>query len=229
MIDLNTSNQINIPFTSYINKSHLNSNIINQVSSNIIHAEVLQYQTSSSIFYEIKKYQTSAIISIHGPSEARLKHKTKTENAYIDVLSTFNYDIDKSKQEVINNYIKNFCESVIKVDEYPRCLITINVNVLSFSNELALKQLLNNGVMLCLSLSGLDMYSFALSSIIELDNNDSTKNNVLICMDDEFNIISVEGEKKINSNQYDSLISLSKKKIREEIDLHKKLIISLTR
>ena len=227
MIDLNTSTQINIPFTLNINKSHL-INQRNETKSNMIYAEVLQYQTSASIFYQNNKNQTSAIISINGPSEARLKHKTKTEHAYVEVLSSFNFDIEKSKQEQINNYIKNFCESVIKLDEYPRCLITINVNILSFSNELALKQLLNNGVMLCLSLSGLDLYSFAISSIIELEGNE-LNNSILICMDDDLNIISVEGEKRIQSSLFESLVNLSKLKIKEEIDLHKKLIISLTR
>lgn len=227
MIDLNTSTQINIPFTLNINKNHLMSQR-NETKSNIIYAEVLQYQTSASIFYQNNKNQTSAIISINGPSEARLKHKTKTEHAYVEVLTSFNFDIEKSKQEQINNYIKNFCESVIKLDEYPRCLITINVNILSFSNELALKQLLNNGVMLCLSLSGLDLYSFAISSIIELEGNE-LNNSILICMDDDLNIISVEGEKRIQSSLFESLVNLSKLKIKEEIDLHKKLIISLTR
>lgn len=227
MINLNTSTQINIPFTLNINKSHL-MNQRNETKSNIIYAEVLQYQTSSSIFYQNNKNQTSAIISINGPSEARLKHKTKTEHAYVEVLTSFNFDIEKSKQEQINNYIKNFCESVIKLDEYPRCLITINVNILSFSNELTLKQLINNGVMLCLSLSGLDLYSFAISSIIELESNE-LNNSILICMDDDLNIISVEGEKRIQSSLFESLVNLSKLKIKEEIDLHKKLIISLTR
>ena len=142
MIDLNTSTQINIPFTLNINKSHL-INQRNETKSNMIYAEVLQYQTSASIFYQNNKNQTSAIISINGPSEARLKHKTKTEHAYVEVLSSFNFDIEKSKQEQINNYIKNFCESVIKLDEYPRCLITINVNILSFSNELITFHLFN--------------------------------------------------------------------------------------
>lgn len=228
MIDLNTSSQINIPFTLNINKSHL-MNQKDEIKSDIIYADVLQYQTSASIFYENKKNQTSAIISVNGPSEARLKHKTKTEHAFVDVLTTFNFDIEKGKQEQINNYVKNFCESVIKIDEYPRCLITINVNILSFSNELSLKQLLNNGVMLSLSLSGLDLYCFAISSIIELESNELNKNNILICMDDEMNIISVEGEKRIQTSLFDSLVTLSKLKIKEEIDLHKKLIISLTR
>ena len=82
--------------------------------------------------------------------------------------------------------------------------------------------------MLCLSLSGLDLYSFAISSIIELESNESY-NRILICMDDDSNIISVEGEKRIQSSLFESLVNLSKLKNKEEIDLHKKLIISLTR
>ncbi len=223
MIDLNTRNQINIQFTQFINKT---TNIkINNESS--IKAEILKSNNSISLLYQHPNTFTSGIFNISGPYEARLKFKTKTEEAYIEVLTTFNFDIDKSKQQIFNEFIKNYCESIIKTDDYPRCVISININILSYPSENELKRLLTNGLIASLSLSGINMASTAFSTIIETESSIESKQEVLVCLDADENILFIESQNPIKISSFNDLLSKAKANIKEVSSKMKRLILSL--
>ena len=191
------------------------------------------YKPTMCINY--KQSNCSSIISINGPSEARLRYKTKTDCAYIEVLTTFNSEIDKLKQNLINNFLKNFCETVIKCDEYPRCLISISISVMLLSNEIELKKHLINGVMLSLILSGIDLYSTSLAVLVpevgeEIDRNSSIVNYCLVVLDVNNNeeIILLDSINPIKYNLIDKILKQAEDLVKFEFDVLKKLIVSLT-
>lgn len=259
LIDINSKDKLNINVTEYMKLGHLKetfspNNLIEKEEEEIKkfygsrkrEQEVISYSlnnnfNSCSISLNSKEESTVAITTVYGPNEAKMRHKIKPESAFIEVVTTFNVEIDKDKQSEYNYIIRNFCNSIIKTNEYPRCLITIIINVICFDNEYKLKKHMINSLMMALVLSGIDLKYFALGTIVDLkdkdinnyssnskmvvekDVNDKEKdtgsNPCLIIKDTTSleNVLSIHSEHPVNLNDLDELFKIADNQIEKNL------------
>ncbi len=105
----------------------------------------------------------------------------------------------------MNSDIINFCESVIFTTEYPKCQINITINILSLNDETSLFTSILNGVMLCLSMSGISIKIFSLTGFYF---NTSYDLKVILSLDANNlkNILSIHSNKPINKEEYKNII-----------------------
>lgn len=215
-------NQINIPFTQIINFRQ-DQNKENEQTANLI-------PSKSTICVNYNSNQCASIISINGPSEAKMRFKAKNDSAYVQVLTTFNRDVDKAQQNVMNLFLKNFCDSVLHLEEYPRCVISVTVTIISYTSEIELKNHLMNGIMLALTLSGIDLLSVAISVVIPIENTESQlQNQCLITKDanSKHKLLSIESLHPIKRSEFNSLLEKSTDLIDDQYKQFKRLVLSL--
>lgn len=238
-----------IPMTNYIKQKCKDNNITKntyngnsiEISNSSDKSTKIKYNsnmTTSSASITFKNDTTSLITTIYGPNESKLKFKTRSEYCYVEIISIFNHEVTKERQESFNFYLKSFCESVIKLDEYPRCLITIIVNVMNYSNDIELNSHTLNSLMITLSLSGLDLKTNAISICLDLNSlhndkvdkvKDKTNNNMIsfvLDSNDSNNVLNVDSNNPINIEEYDNYLSLALSKYDEENKKNKLLLIS---
>lgn len=186
LIDINSKEKISTNVTQYLKHGHFKetfspNNLIEKEEEEIKkyygskrkQKEKIAYSlnnnfNSCSISLNSKEENTVAITTIYGPNEAKMRHKIKPESAFIEVITTFNVEMDKDKQNEYNYILRNFCYSIIKTNEYPRCLITVVINVICFENENFLKKHMINTLMMALVLSGIDLKYFALGTLVSI-------------------------------------------------------------
>lgn len=223
ILDISSKEKFNIPFTQYIKhyttsnsciqcsnektttiiQNTLNANTKTKTKNKQQHCFSLNHNFNScSLSLNCQLDSTSAVVNIYGPSEAKSKQKIKSETAFIDVITTFNYDISKEKQRELTLFLKNFAVSVIKSDEYPRCFITIVINIIHFHSEIILKNDIINSLMLAFSLSGIDLKVFALSTLVELPSNNKVKipeEGRVLLEDNKMDVEDSKGDKGDNN------------------------------
>lgn len=220
MIDLNHTNHIQIPFTSIISyQTPTQSSSSSSSKATIIKTDQTNCLTIKYEEKTLSSLVSSAIISISSPFESRQKSKQKTNKAYIDINTTFNTEQEKSKQVIFNSFLKNLCSSLIKEDDYPRCVISIGVNILSFPDEFYLKRLLVNGIVLGLSVSNISITSLCFAFVF--------KNEAVICIDNDEKIVFVESEKGISSERMKEMFESCVGEYSNEYCLYKKNVLRL--
>lgn len=243
-ITIKNNQTYNIPLTQIYSKLHVRNKETKTDGSkqkkNKQQMEMsLNLNYDSSISLNSTSNFASSIINVYGPSEAKLRFKSKAEEAFVEVISTFNYELSKEKQFEFNLFFKNFCESVIKTNEYPRCIVTVAINIISYDDEVELKKHIINSTMVALSLSGIDLKCFALGTIIKLDrrNNNSMEiekeNNssdiylVIADICNTNNILNIESNNPIEIDELENMIKVIDEQITEESDLCKRKMLKL--
>lgn len=222
MIDLNQQTQIQIPFTSIISNQTQPFSSSSSPSSSKATIIKTDQNRSFTIKYSEKtssSLHSSAIISISPPFESRQKSKAKTNKAYIDINTTFNTEQDKSKQVIFNSFLKNLCSSLIKEDDYPRCVISIGVNVLSFQDEFYLKRLLVNGIVLGLSVSNISMNCLCFAFVFEKE--------AVICVDNDEKIVFAESEKGVSFERMKEMFEFCVGEYSNQYFLYKKNVVNI--
>jgi len=186
-------------------------------SNNFKYQEIPVNDALSSINYQ--QTNNEMIICIYGPKEAKFRSKIKNEECFVESYIKFSFDFAKDKQRYFNSLIKNFCESLIFVDNYPRCQINIVINVLKVESDISMKVALYNGIMLALSLSGIDLKVLALTT---------SEDNVLITFDANNleNILSLESEDPMSIEKYEMILKSATEEI---VDMTKKFKMSLVK
>jgi ribonuclease PH len=103
--------------------------------------EVKVDDASSSIYFS--QHNCKLLLSIYGPRECRFRDKAKNDESIIEIYTKFNLDFSKESKQLFlfletkrfSDKIQNFCESLILIDQYPRCQINICINIITFENE----------------------------------------------------------------------------------------------
>ena len=218
LIDLNKN--LDIPFTEIINS--MVKKQVNKQQSKEKPTYTLNNFSSACISVNSSnkslKYPTSLITNIFGPNETRHRLKMKNTELHVEVNSNFYYETSKEKQNAFNLFIKNFVCSVIKLDEYPRCFLTVVVNIIDSSNELELKSFTINSVMCALALSAVDMKLFGLSTVID-------SNLFVLDVNNLDSVIFIEGEMDVDT--YKEVLEKAKESVNKEYKYMKSVLMGL--
>ena len=180
---------------------------LNTSSTNFIFDEITVNDATSSINFQ--QMNNEMIICIYGPKEAKYRSKIKNEECFVESNIKFAFDFAKETQKYFNSLIKNFCESVIFLDNYPRSQINIVINVLKMETEISMNVALYNGIMLALNLSGIDLKVFALTTKLTLNSLNSVGvNNILITYDanNTENILFLDSEEPLSIEEGESVL-----------------------
>jgi len=179
-------------------------------------------EESVSVFY--KQGNQSIYISIFGPKEMRIREKTNGEYAKIELFTKFSLELPQNIQESINKKIKKFAKDMILRTSYPKCQITINMNIFNTSciiDNYSLIPKICNGLMMALCISGINLRMLCLAKGF-LDKN---KERCMIFMevkdnDDEDNIYDFDSENPLEMDKYIEIVNKTKSSINT---MHNKL------
>ena len=109
------------------------------------------------------------------------------------------------------------------MNEYPKCQINITVNILSVSDETSLLTALYNGIMLCLSISGISLKIFSLSSFYQ---NPANLNFILsLDANNVKNILAINSNKSLKVEEYKEIIGKLELQITNLYDEYKKIMM----
>ena len=144
---ISSNTDISLKTLLNINSVKINRENIKDVKFSFDEVEVAD--ASSSIYYT--QHSNKILISIYGPKECKIRDKTKSDEAIVEVYTKFNYEINKESILIIkfievkklNGMIQNFCESLIFLESFPRCQINVCINIISFDNEDLVRHILN--------------------------------------------------------------------------------------
>ena len=173
--------------------------------------ETTSGEESVSIFYT--QGNQAIYISIFGPREMRIREKANGQYAKIELFTKFSLEIPQPLQESINKKIKKFSKDVILRTSYPKCQITININIFNISSlidEYIILPIILNGIMAALCLSGIDIKMLCLAK----GNINNEKNMLIIEMNDQDDndiIYDFEMEKELDMDNFDKIIQEGKK------------------
>ena len=173
--------------------------------------ETTSGEESVSIFYT--QGNQAIYISIFGPREMRIREKANGQYAKIELFTKFSLEIPQPLQESINKKIKKFSKDVILRTSYPKCQITININIFNISSlidEYIILPIILNGIMAALCLSGIDIKMLCLAK----GNINNEKNMLIMEMNDQDDndiIYDFEMEKELDMDNFDKIIQEGKK------------------
>jgi len=218
LLDKITNNQFEIGYSDIVQNQLSNENKV--MTNNFLFEELNVHDSLSSLNFQ--QMNNEIIICIYGPREAKFRSKIKNEECFIESYIKFPFDFAKEKQKYFNSLIKSFCESLIFLDNYPRCQLNVVLNVLRMESEISLKVAIYNGIMLALNLSGLDLKVFALTTKYTCNNN-----NILITFDaiNTENILFFDSDEPLSIQNYENIISNSSEEIKEFYIKFKKLLV----
>ena len=89
--------------------------------------ETTSGEESVSIFYT--QGNQTIYISLFGPREMKIREKANGQYAKIELYVKYSLEISQNLQESINKKIKKFTKDMILRTSYPKCQITININI----------------------------------------------------------------------------------------------------
>ena len=176
--------------------------------------ETTSGEESVSIFYS--QGNQSIYISIFGPREMKIREKANGQYAKIELFIKYSLEIPQNLQESINKKIKKFAKDVILRTSYPKCQITININIFNISSlidEYQIIPILCNGIMSALCLSGINIRMLCLAKgfteeqrcILIMEMNDNDNDNILY---------DFEMEKEIDMEMFDNIIKEGKNSLK---------------
>ena len=176
--------------------------------------ETTSGEESVSIFYS--QGNQTVYISIFGPREMKIREKANGQYAKIELFIKYSLEIPQNLQESINKKIKKFAKDVILRTSYPKCQITININIFNISSlidEYQIIPLLCNGIMSALCLSGINIRMLCLAKgfteeqrcILIMEMNDNDNDNILY---------DFEMEKEIDMETFDNIIKEGKNSLK---------------
>ena len=178
--------------------------------------ETTSGEESVSIFYS--QGNQTVYISIFGPREMKIREKANGQYAKIELFIKYSLEISQNLQESINKKIKKFAKDVILRTSYPKCQITININIFNISSlidEYQIIPILCNGIMSALCLSGINIRMLCLAKgfteeqrcilIMEMNDNDNDNDNILY---------DFEMEKEIDMETFDNIIKEGKNSLK---------------
>ena len=182
--------------------------------------ETTSGEESVSIFYT--QGNQTIYISIFGPREMRIREKANGQYAKVELFTKFSLEIPQTLQESINKKIKKFSKDVILRTSYPKCQITININIFNISSiidEYQILPIILNGIMSALCLSGIDIKMLCLAKgninnercMLIMEINDQEDNDI---------IYDFEMEKELDMDNFDKIIKEGKKDL---INMNKSL------
>ena len=186
--------------------------------------ETTSGEESVSIFYT--QGNQTIFISIFGPREMKIREKANGQYAKIELFTKFSMEIAQNSLERINKKIKKFTKDMILRTAYPKCQITINMNIFNVSSlidEYEIIPIIYNGIMSALCLSGINIRMLCLSKsfisnekcnlIMEMNDNDENK-------DDNYIIYDFISENELDMNEFENIIREGKKEMK---NMHKNL------
>ena len=176
--------------------------------------ETTSGEESVSIFYS--QGNQTVYISIFGPREMKIREKANGQYAKIELFIKYSLEIPQNLQESINKKIKKFAKDVILRTSYPKCQITININIFNISSlidEYQIIPLLCNGIMSALCLSGINIRMLCLAKgfteeqrcILIMEMNDNDNDDILY---------DFEMEKEIDMETFDNIIKEGKNSLK---------------
>ena len=176
--------------------------------------ETTSGEESVSIFYS--QGNQTIYISIFGPREMKIREKANGQYAKIELFIKYSLEIPQNLQESINKKIKKFAKDVILRTSYPKCQITININIFNISSlidEYQIIPILCNGIMSALCLSGINIRMLCLAKgfteeqrcILIMEMNDNDNDNILY---------DIEMEKEIDMETFDNIIKEGKNSLK---------------
>ena len=176
--------------------------------------ETTSGEESVSIFYS--QGNQTVYISIFGPREMKIREKANGQYAKIELFIKYSLEIPQNLQESINKKIKKFAKDVILRTSYPKCQITININIFNISSlidEYQIIPILCNGIMSALCLSGINIRMLCLAKgfteeqrcILIMEMNDNDNDNILY---------DFEMEKEIDMETFDNIIKEGKNSLK---------------
>ena len=212
-------NEIPISKLTFPLEQKLNlSNIINNDVFKI--KETTTGEESVSIFYT--QGNQTIYISIFGPREMKIREKANGQYAKIELFMKYSMDISQTLQESINKKIKKFSKDVILRTSYPKCQITININIFNISSLIDQYQIIPiicNGIMSALCLSGINLRMLCLAKgftqekrcilIMEMNEGDNDDDK-----DDDNIIYDFETENELDMEQFDKIVKEGKNVIK---------------
>ena len=173
-------------------------------------------EESVSVLY--KQGNQSMYISIFGPKEMRIREKANGEYAKIELFTKFSLELPQSVQESINKKVKKFAKDMILRTSYPKCQITINMNIFNTSciiDNYSLIPKICNGLMMALCISGINLRMLCLTKGY-LDNK---KERCLVSLeikddDKEDNIYDFDSENPLEMDKYIQIINKTKESLK---------------
>ena len=176
--------------------------------------ETTSGEESVSIFYS--QGNQTIYISIFGPREMKIREKANGQYAKIELFIKYSLEIPQNLQESINKKIKKFAKDVILRTSYPKCQITLNINIFNISSlidEYQIIPILCNGIMSALCLSGINIRMLCLAKgfteeqrcILIMEMNDNDNDNILY---------DFEMEKEIDMETFDNIIKEGKNSLK---------------
>ena len=187
-----------------------------ETPDNFILKETTLGEESVSVLY--KQGNQSMYVSIYGPKEMRIREKANGEYAKIELFTKFTLDLPQDLQESINKKIKKFAKDVILRTSYPRCQITINMNIFNTScviDNYSIIPIMCNGLMMALCISGINLKMLCLAKGF-LDNN---KERCMVFLEvkdneEEDNIYDIDSENALDMNSYIEIVNKAKNSIK---------------
>ena len=201
--------KLTFPLEQKLNLSKISAN-----TDNFKIKETTSGEESVSIFYS--QGNQTVYISIFGPREMKIREKANGQYAKIELFIKYSLEIPQNLQESINKKIKKFAKDVILRTSYPKCQITININIFNISSlidEYQIIPILCNGIMSALCLSGINIRMLCLAKgfteeqrcILIMEMNDNDNDNILY---------DFEMEKEIDMETFDNIIKEGKNSLK---------------
>lgn len=180
--------------------------------------ETTSGEESVSIFFT--QGNQTIYISIFGPREMKIREKANGQYAKIELYVKYSMDIAQNLQESINKKIKKFTKDMILRTSYPKCQITININIFNISSlvdEYEIIPIIFNGIMSALCLSGINIRMFCLTKaffseekctlIMEINDNDKD-------IEENYIIYDFISEKELDMNYFEKIVKEGKNELK---------------
>ena len=177
-------------------------------------------EESVSIFFS--QGNQTIYISIFGPREMKIREKANGQYAKIELYVKYSMEISQNLQESINKKIKKFTKDMILRTSYPKCQITININIFNISSlvdEYEIIPIIFNGIMSALCLSGINIRMFCLAKaflseekcmlIMEINDNDKDEDK-----EENYIIYDFISEKELDMNYFEKIVKEGKNELK---------------
>ena len=186
-----------------------------ETPDNFILNETTTGEESVSIFY--KQGNQSMYISIFGPKEMKIREKANGEYSKIELFLKFSLELPQILQENICKKVKKFAKDMILRTSYPRCQITINMNIFNTSciiDPFSIIPKICNGLMMALCLSGINLRTLCLSKGFLTKDRCMVFLEVKDSNDEEENIYDFDSENPLDMGAYAQIITAAKNSIK---------------
>ena len=182
--------------------------------------ETTSGEESVSIFFS--QGNQTIYISIFGPRDMKIREKANGQYAKIELYVKYSMEISQNLQESINKKIKKFTKDMILRTSYPKCQITININIFNISSlvdEYEIIPIIFNGIMSALCLSGINIRMFCLAKaflseekcmlIMEINDNDKDEDK-----EENYIIYDFISEKELDMNYFEKIVKEGKTELK---------------